>query len=216
MYLENSNLGFEAGKGARDAIGMLIIVLERTLHTDEELCACFIDWQVAFDRVNWTDLVQILKETGINWHERRLIGKLYTEQSVQIQLNQREKKIAKIGRGFRQGCCLSPIIFTSYGGYFINQALEWFGSFKIQRQVIRTGTYAHDLVLLAKEETVLQGMIGHILHRNRLLKQVIGVGGGGEGRIQREDKEEDISSYLWPYRNEMILVIESEIGRAHV
>jgi len=46
-----------------------------------------------------------------------------------------------------------------------------------------------------RKKRVLQGMIGHILHRNRLLKQVIGVGGGGEGRIQREDEEEDISSY---------------------
>ena len=26
----------------------------------EELCACFIDWQNAFDRVNWTKLIQIL------------------------------------------------------------------------------------------------------------------------------------------------------------
>ena len=90
--MEKSNLGLEDGKRARDAIGMLIIILERTLHTYEELCACFIDWQVAFDRVNWTNLMQILKETGIDWHERRLIGKLYTEQSVQIRLNQREKK----------------------------------------------------------------------------------------------------------------------------
>jgi hypothetical protein len=57
MYLEKSNLGLEAGKGARDAIGMLIIILEQTLHTDEELCACFTDWQVAFDRVNWTNLM---------------------------------------------------------------------------------------------------------------------------------------------------------------
>ena len=57
MYLEKSSLGLEAGKGARDAIGMLIIISERTLLTSEELCACFIDWQVAFDRVNWTKLM---------------------------------------------------------------------------------------------------------------------------------------------------------------
>jgi hypothetical protein len=57
VYFEKSSLGLEAGKGARDAIGMLIIISERTLHTDEELCACFIDWQVAFDRVNWNRLM---------------------------------------------------------------------------------------------------------------------------------------------------------------
>jgi hypothetical protein len=49
---------------------------------DEELCACFIDWQKAFDCDNWTKLMQILKGSGIDWHERRLISKLYMEQSV--------------------------------------------------------------------------------------------------------------------------------------
>jgi hypothetical protein len=52
MYLEKSSLGLEAGRGTKDAVGMLIIITsEQTLHTDEELCACCIDWQVAFDRV---------------------------------------------------------------------------------------------------------------------------------------------------------------------
>jgi hypothetical protein len=51
------------------------------LDTDEELCAFFIDWQKAFDRVNWTKLMQILKGHGIDWRERRLISKLYMEVS---------------------------------------------------------------------------------------------------------------------------------------
>jgi hypothetical protein len=65
--------GFRRGKGTRDAIGMLRIIPERTLEIDEELCVCFRDWQKAFGRVNWTKLMQILKGTGIDWRERRLI-----------------------------------------------------------------------------------------------------------------------------------------------
>jgi len=41
------------------------------------LCVCFIDWQKAFDRVNWTKLMQILKGTGIDWCERKLISNMY-------------------------------------------------------------------------------------------------------------------------------------------
>ena len=52
------------------------IIAERTLETDEELCVCFIDWQKAFDRVNWTKLMQILKRTGIDWRERSLIKQI--------------------------------------------------------------------------------------------------------------------------------------------
>jgi hypothetical protein len=98
---------------------------------DEELCACFIDWQKAFDRVNWTKLKQILKEIGIDWHERRLISKLYMEQSVRIRLDQRETRSVKIGRGVRQGYCLSPILFNLYSEYRTKEALEGFGEFKI-------------------------------------------------------------------------------------
>ena len=66
---------------------MLRTVAERTLGTDSELCICFIDWQKASDRVKWTKLVQILKETGIDWRERKLISNLYMAQSVKIRLN---------------------------------------------------------------------------------------------------------------------------------
>ena len=77
MYLEEDQFGFRRGKGTRDAIGMLRIISERTLEIDEELSVCFIDWQKAFDRVNWTKLMQILKKIGIDWRERRLISNLY-------------------------------------------------------------------------------------------------------------------------------------------
>jgi hypothetical protein len=61
----------------------------------------------------------------------------------------------KTGRGVGQGCCLSPILFNVYSEYLTKEALQEVGDFKIG-QVIRTVKYADDLVLLAKEETVLQ------------------------------------------------------------
>jgi len=85
--------GFRRGKGTRVAIGMLKIISERTLEIDEELCVCFIDWQKAFDRVNWTKLMQILKGTGIDWRERRLISNLYMAQSVKVRLNRGRQKV---------------------------------------------------------------------------------------------------------------------------
>ena len=65
--LGEDKFGFRKGKGTRDAIGMMRIIAERTLEIDEELCVCFIDWQKAFDRVNWSKLMQILKRIGIDW-----------------------------------------------------------------------------------------------------------------------------------------------------
>jgi hypothetical protein len=105
---------------------MLRIISERFLDIDEELCACFIDWQKAFDLVNWTKLMQILKGTGIDWRERRLNSKLYREQSVKVRLDQGETRGVKTGRGNRQGCCLLPILFNLYSEYLTKEALEGF------------------------------------------------------------------------------------------
>jgi hypothetical protein len=64
--LGEDQFGFRRGKGTKNATAMLRIISERTLEIDDKLCVCFIDWQKAFDRVNWTKLIQILKETGID------------------------------------------------------------------------------------------------------------------------------------------------------
>jgi hypothetical protein len=58
------------------------------LDIDEELCAYFIDWQKAFDHVNWTKLILILKGISIDWCKRRLIRKLYMDQHVKLRMGQ--------------------------------------------------------------------------------------------------------------------------------
>jgi hypothetical protein len=59
--LEEDHLGLRRGKETRGATGMLKIIPERTLYIDKELCVCFINWQMAFDHVNWTKLMHIQK-----------------------------------------------------------------------------------------------------------------------------------------------------------
>jgi hypothetical protein len=75
---------------------------------DEESCDCFIDWQKAFDRVNWTRLMQSLNEAGIDWRERRSIRKLYIDQDLKLGLDQGRK--VSTGTEIKQRCFLSPIL----------------------------------------------------------------------------------------------------------
>ena len=165
--LGEDQFGFIRGKGTRIAVGMTRIIAERTLEIDEELCVCFTDWQKAFDPVNWTKLMQVIKRIGIDWRERRLIRKLYMEQKVKERLDREETRSVQIGRGVRQGCCLSPILFNLYSECLTKDALDGLGDFNIGGQIIQTVKYADDLVLMAKEETVLQGMTDKLVETCR-------------------------------------------------
>jgi len=84
-------------------------------------------------------------------------------QSVKVRLNQGETRSAKIGRGVRQGCCLSPILLNLYSECLTKEALEGSGDFKTGEKIIHTVKYADDLVLLAKKENVLQDMIDKLI-----------------------------------------------------
>jgi hypothetical protein len=92
----------------------------------------------------------------------------------------------KIGRGVRQGCCLSQILFNLYSEYLTKEALEGFGDFKIGEHIIRTVKYANDLVLLAKEETVLQGMVDRLIEFGRRYGREMNVDKTKVMRISRQ------------------------------
>ena len=111
--------------------------------------------------------MQILKRIGIDWRERRLISKLYIEQKVKVQLDQGETRSVQIGRGVRQRCCLSPILFNLYSECLTKEAVDGLGDFNIGGQIIQTVKYADELVLMAKEETVLQSMIDKLIETGR-------------------------------------------------
>jgi hypothetical protein len=55
------------------------------------------------------------------------------------------------------------------------EALEGIGDFKIGGQIIHTVKYANDLVLLAKEEKVLQDMIDKLIEIGRCYGMEINV-----------------------------------------
>jgi len=57
--------------------------------------------------------------------------------------------VRRLKEEFRQGCCMSPILFNSQGEYLTKEDIEGFGDFRIGGEVIRTVKYADDLVLLA-------------------------------------------------------------------
>ena len=89
------------------------------------------------------------------------------EQKVKVRLDQGETRSVQIGRGVRQGCCLSPILFNLYSECLTKDALDVLGDFNIAGQIIQTVKYADNLLLMVKEEKVLQGIIDELIETGR-------------------------------------------------
>ena len=80
-YISDSQFGFRRGVGTRDAIGVMRMLCERSLEIGQDVYICFVDFEKAFDRVDWVRMVKIWN-IGVDWRDRRLIVDLYMKQEI--------------------------------------------------------------------------------------------------------------------------------------
>ena len=73
-----------------------------------------LDWEKAFDRVDWGFLMKILKKLGFPNFIMKWIMVLYTDISSSCLINGNITKEFKIERGVRQGCPLSMLIYVLF------------------------------------------------------------------------------------------------------
>ena len=59
---------------------------ERSLKHGNDVYVCFVDFEKAFDRVNWVKMFEILKDLHVDWKDRRLLKVLYMNQKAVIHL----------------------------------------------------------------------------------------------------------------------------------
>lgn len=109
--LKDDQFGFRRGRGTRDAIGCMRMLAERFVSVDREICVCFLDWEKAFDRVNWNSLLPILKDIGVDFKDRRFIKELYMRQNVSVRFEEIESEFTYMGRESDRGAvCPLPYL----------------------------------------------------------------------------------------------------------
>jgi len=111
-FLSDDQFGFRKITGTRDAIGTLRVLTERSFEVDRDVYVCFVDYEKAFDRVDWKKLMRVLRRLGVDYRDRKLIGNLYMGQAFTVRIEEEDSDPGIIGRGTRQGCPLSPLLFN--------------------------------------------------------------------------------------------------------
>src|SRR6059036_1579565 len=72
---------------------------ERSLECGNEVFICFVDFEKAFDRVNWVKMFEIRKSLHIDWRDRRLLQDLYMRQEAVVRTVGGDSDPGVIGRG---------------------------------------------------------------------------------------------------------------------
>ncbi|KAI5738261.1 hypothetical protein M8J77_004739 [Diaphorina citri] len=168
--------GFRKGKGTRDAIGCLRMIGERMMEVNKDLYVSFVDWEKAFDRVDWCIMFGILRDIGLDWRDRRLISEIYRGQRVVVKLGNDETEEIQIGRGVRQGCCMSPTLFNLYAEVIMNEALDQSKGIVIGGERIKSIKYADDQAIMAETEEELQNMLEKVSKVGQDLGMKINIG----------------------------------------
>ena len=73
-----------------------------------------LDWEKAFDRVDWTFLTKILKKFGFPEFTIKWLMNLYTNITSSCLINRYITREFKIERGVRQGCPMSMLVYVLF------------------------------------------------------------------------------------------------------
>ena len=91
---------------------MFELIVEKAIETQKDLYICFIDYLKAFERVKQQELIKVPDQIGIDEKKITIIAKLYWNQVATIRVENKLGEWVPIQKGVRQGCVLSPNLFS--------------------------------------------------------------------------------------------------------
>lgn len=167
-----------------------------------KIFAFFADLKAAFDKIDRTKLGEMLKRANINERLRKRIMETYKETMNVIKVDNRKSGVFWTKKGVKQDCPMSPVLFNIYlMDLETEMRKEQTGGVVIGREKFWTVAYADDIVLVAKSEQEMKGMLKRFkkyLERKGLVlspdksKMLVFEKGKGQRRrrMWRWDKEE--------------------------
>ena len=111
-HLRKEQAGFRKGKSCADQIFTLRQILEQSNEWNTSLYANFIDFTKAFDSIHRPALWEILSHYGIPNKIISIIKMLYRDFQARVICGMELTDSFPIKTGVKQGCMLSPLLFT--------------------------------------------------------------------------------------------------------
>lgn len=104
--------GFMPGRLASDNIRRLLHVIHEARDCPTPAAVLSLDAEKAFDRLEWDYLWSVLEVFGLGTNFINMIKVLYRNPTASVITNGLHSSPFNLGRGTRQGCPLSPMLFA--------------------------------------------------------------------------------------------------------
>ena len=113
-HLSDAAFGFRKSRSTVDCLFLLNTALQKAKRKKIPLNICSVDLEKAYDMVHRPYLFAKLKSLGYKGKTLSLIQSLYFNDSVQVNVNGFLTTPLFFDLGVKQGCGLSPILFSFY------------------------------------------------------------------------------------------------------
>ena len=151
--------GFRRTRSGADCSFVLNTVLWKASAKNKKVHLAFLDIAKAYDTVDRSILWRELKKMGFGGRFLREIQGLYDGDFVMSEINGVTTRPVYLGRGLRQGCSLSPLLFALYVtrmGFELTRADV---GFKLNRVTVNGLLFADDIILIARTEEGLRELL---------------------------------------------------------
>lgn len=158
--IEDTQFGFRPNRGVTDANFILRQIIEKAFIEERDIHLCFVDLEKAFDNIKREDIWRTLHKRGVKHDLIIAVQSLYKETKNYVRTRHETSKMFETSSGVRQGCILSPLLFTVVLDDAIKEAKKevkqyFVGHWNLDQIKISEITYADDMVLVGKDEETL-------------------------------------------------------------
>ena len=166
-------------------------IIEDAKKNNKEIFCAFLDIEKAYDTVDREILWEILKRIGLSEHIRKIVKSMYRDTVTTYNWNGIEIEGVKTERGLRQGCTLSPLLFTLIMEEFTQRIKNKEIGIKIGNEILSLLLFADDVVVMAENKEELQELLDEAGNFSKDMQMNFGIDKCKIMIINRRQKETD-------------------------
>ena len=154
--------GFRSGFSTIDHIHVINQIQEKANEYQMPICFAFVDYEKAFDSIEFTPLFIALENQGIDADYITLIRDLYNGATATLKLQKDSDKIS-LERGARQGDNISPKLFAASLQDGVIDKIDWEErGINVNGEYLSHLLFADDIILVAHTPNQLESMLNDI------------------------------------------------------